>query len=71
MDDKIHVEDTIMVFEELLKAGLHEGAKVIQLYVLAEDCNQPDYFKLMYRLCASRGVGLFNGSQYQDSWGVG
>ncbi|KAJ9152925.1 hypothetical protein P3X46_026432 [Hevea brasiliensis] len=43
--------------------GLHEGAKVIekhtaQLCVLAEDCNQPDYVKLVKGLCADHGVGL-------------
>ena len=43
--------------------GLHEGAKVIekhaaQLCVLAEDCNQPDYVKLVKALCADHGVSL-------------
>lgn len=43
--------------------GLHEGAKVIekhtaQLCVLADDCNQPDYVKLVKGLCADHGVGL-------------
>ncbi|XP_065879149.1 small ribosomal subunit protein eS12-like [Euphorbia lathyris] len=46
-----------------LSRGLHEGAKVIekhaaQLCVLAEDCNQPDYIKLVKGLCADHGVGL-------------
>ncbi|OAY52696.1 40S ribosomal protein S12 [Manihot esculenta] len=46
-----------------LVRGLHEGAKVIekhaaQLCVLAEDCNQPDYIKLVKGLCADHGVGL-------------
>ena len=46
-----------------LARGLHEGAKVIekhaaQLCVLAEDCNQPDYVKLVKALCADHGVGL-------------
>ncbi|KAF2301503.1 hypothetical protein GH714_025192 [Hevea brasiliensis] len=46
-----------------LVRGLHEGAKVIekhaaQLCVLAEDCNQPDYVKLVKGLCADHGVGL-------------
>ncbi|KAG6787875.1 hypothetical protein POTOM_003920 [Populus tomentosa] len=46
-----------------LARGLHEGAKVIekhaaQLCVLAEDCNQPDYIKLVKALCADHGVGL-------------
>ncbi|WCJ40395.1 40S ribosomal protein S12 [Euphorbia peplus] len=43
--------------------GLHEGAKVIekhaaQICVMAEDCNQPDYIKLVKGLCADHGVGL-------------
>jgi small subunit ribosomal protein S12e len=29
-----------------------------QLCVLAEDCNQPDYVKLVKALCADHGVGL-------------
>ncbi|KAG9452577.1 hypothetical protein H6P81_005481 [Aristolochia fimbriata] len=46
-----------------LARGLHEGAKVIekhaaQLCVLAEDCNQPDYVKLVKALCADHGVSL-------------
>nr|XP_025670811.1 40S ribosomal protein S12-1-like [Arachis hypogaea] len=40
-----------------LARGLYEGAKVIekrtaQLVVLAEDCDQPDYVKLVKALCA-------------------
>ncbi|EEF40869.1 40S ribosomal protein S12 [Ricinus communis] len=43
--------------------GLHEAAKVIeknaaQLCVIAEDCNQPDYVKLIKGICADHGVGL-------------
>ncbi|OAY25447.1 40S ribosomal protein S12 [Manihot esculenta] len=43
--------------------GLQEDAKVIekhiaQLCVLAEDCNQPDYVKLVKGLCAGHDVGL-------------
>ncbi|KAL2539364.1 40S ribosomal protein S12-2 [Abeliophyllum distichum] len=43
--------------------GLHEGAKVIekhaaQLCVLAEDCDQPDYVKLVKALCADHNVNL-------------
>ncbi|KAL1364247.1 hypothetical protein AAHE18_03G203800 [Arachis hypogaea] len=39
-----------------LARGLYEGAKVIekctaQLIVLAEDCDQPDYVKLVKALC--------------------
>jgi small subunit ribosomal protein S12e len=46
-----------------LARGLHEGAKVIekhaaQLCVLAEDCNQPDYPKLVKALCADHNVKL-------------
>ncbi|KAF4353751.1 hypothetical protein CsatB_013028 [Cannabis sativa] len=43
--------------------GLHEGAKVIekhaaQLVVLAEDCDQPDYVKLVKGLCADHNVNM-------------
>lgn len=46
-----------------LARGLHEGAKVIekhaaQLCVLAEDCDQPDYVKLVKGLCADHNVSL-------------
>lgn len=46
-----------------LARGLHEGAKVIekhagQLCVLAEDCDQPDYVKLVKALCAEHNVSL-------------
>ncbi|KAF3948921.1 hypothetical protein ACB098_01G326200 [Castanea mollissima] len=46
-----------------LARGLHEGAKVIekhaaQLCVIAEDCNQPDYVKLVKGLCADHDVKL-------------
>uniref|UniRef100_A0A2P2LC60 40S ribosomal protein S12 n=1 Tax=Rhizophora mucronata TaxID=61149 RepID=A0A2P2LC60_RHIMU len=46
-----------------LAKGLHEGAKVIEkhaaeLCVLAEDCDQPDYVKLVKALCADHGVSL-------------
>lgn len=46
-----------------LVRGLHEAAKVIekhaaQLCVLAEDCNQPDYQKLVKALCADHNVSL-------------
>lgn len=46
-----------------LSRGLHEGAKVIekhaaQLCVLAEDCDQPDYVKLVKALCADHNVSL-------------
>ncbi|KAH7547470.1 hypothetical protein FEM48_Zijuj01G0313500 [Ziziphus jujuba var. spinosa] len=43
--------------------GLHEAAKVIekhaaQLCVLAEDCDQPDYVKLVKALCADHNVNM-------------
>ncbi|XP_050235246.1 40S ribosomal protein S12 [Mercurialis annua] len=46
-----------------LVRGLHECAKLIeknsaQLCVLAEDCNQSDYVKLVKSLCADHNVGL-------------
>lgn len=46
-----------------LVRGLHEGAKAIekhaaQLCLLAEDCNQPDYVKLVKALCADHDVHL-------------
>lgn len=48
-----------------LARGLHEGAKVIekhaaQLCVLAEDCDQPDYVKLVKALCADHNVNLIS-----------
>ncbi|KAK6121162.1 hypothetical protein DH2020_045083 [Rehmannia glutinosa] len=46
-----------------LARGLHEAAKVIekhaaQLCVLAEDCDQTDYVKLVKALCADHNVSL-------------
>ncbi|KAL6507056.1 40S ribosomal protein S12 [Orobanche hederae] len=46
-----------------LVRGLHQSAKVIekhaaQLCVLAEDCDQPDYVKLVKALCAEHNVNL-------------
>lgn len=43
--------------------GLHEAAKVIekhaaQLCVLAEDCDQQDYVKLVKALCADHNVNM-------------
>ena len=48
-----------------LARGLHEGAKVIekhaaQLCVVADDCNQPDYVKLVRALCADHNVSLIS-----------
>ncbi|KAK2646769.1 hypothetical protein Ddye_021964, partial [Dipteronia dyeriana] len=48
-----------------LARGLHEGAKIIEkhaalLCVLAEDCNQPDYVKLVKGLCADHNVSLIS-----------
>lgn len=48
-----------------LSRGLHEGAKVIekhaaQLCVLSEDCDQPDYVKLVKALCADHNVNLIS-----------
>lgn len=46
-----------------ISRGLHEVAKSIekhsaQLCVLAEDCDQPDYVKLVKALCADHNVHL-------------
>eukprot|EP00889_Picochlorum_renovo_P004581 jgi/Picre1/31611/NNA_006963.t1 len=46
-----------------LSRGLHEASRAIergqaQLCVLADDCNQPDYKKLIEALCAEQGVNL-------------
>ncbi|KAK9715801.1 hypothetical protein RND81_06G190500 [Saponaria officinalis] len=46
-----------------LARGLHEGAKAIEkhgahLCLLAEDCDQPDYVKLVKALCAEHNVNL-------------
>lgn len=46
-----------------LVRGLHESAKAIekhaaQLCVLGEDCNQPDYVKLVKALCGEHNVNL-------------
>ena len=46
-----------------LVRGLHECAKVIekhaaQLCLLAEDCDQPDYVKLVKALCADHNVEI-------------
>lgn len=48
-----------------LVRGLHEGAKSIEkhaalLCVLAEDCDQPDYTKLVKALCADHNVNLIS-----------
>jgi len=46
-----------------LVKGLHQAAKAIEkhaalLCVLAEDCDQPDYTKLIKALCADHNVNL-------------
>lgn len=46
-----------------LSRGLHEASRAIergeaQLCVLADDCNQPDYKKLIEALCAEQGTSL-------------
>ena len=46
-----------------LSRGLHEACRAIergqaQLCILADDCNQPDYKKLIEALCAEQGVNL-------------
>ena len=48
-----------------LSRGLHEGAKAIekhtaQLCVLAENCSQPDFTKLVQSLCAEHNVNLIS-----------
>ena len=45
--------------------GLHEAANAIEkhaveLCVLAEDCNQPDYTKLVQALCSEHNVNLIS-----------
>ncbi|KAG1660134.1 hypothetical protein FOA52_003794 [Chlamydomonas sp. UWO 241] len=45
--------------------GLHEAARAIekgeaQLCILSEDCNQPDYTKLITALCAEHNVNLIS-----------
>eukprot|EP00877_Chromochloris_zofingiensis_P005384 jgi/Chrzof1/14847/Cz09g18090.t1 len=48
-----------------LSRGLHEACRCIekgeaQLCILAEDCNQPDYKKLIEALCAEHNVNLIS-----------
>ncbi|EFJ41382.1 component of cytosolic 80S ribosome and 40S small subunit [Volvox carteri f. nagariensis] len=48
-----------------LSRGLHEACRAIekgqaQLCILAEDCNQPDYKKLIEALCAEHNVNLIS-----------
>jgi len=48
-----------------LSRGLHEATRAIekgeaQLCILAEDCNQPDYKKLIEALCAEHNVNLIS-----------
>ncbi|KAL0454458.1 UNVERIFIED_CONTAM: 40S ribosomal protein S12 [Sesamum latifolium] len=58
-----------------LARGLHEAAKVIekhaaQLCVLAEDCDQADYVKLVKALCADHNVSLITVPSAK-TWRVG
>ncbi len=48
-----------------LARGLHEAARAIekgqaQLCILADDCAQADYLKLIKALCAEHGVSLIS-----------
>jgi small subunit ribosomal protein S12e len=48
-----------------LARGLHEAARAIekgqaQLCILADDCNQPDYVKLIQALCTEHNVNLIS-----------
>ena len=58
-----------------LARGLHEAAKAIekhtaQLCVLAQDCNQPDYTKLVEALCDEHNVNLIHveGAKKLGEW---
>ena len=51
-----------------LSRGLHETTRSIekgqaQLCILAEDCDQPDYKKLIEALCAEHNVNLISVSE--------
>ncbi|PSC68919.1 40S ribosomal S12-like [Micractinium conductrix] len=53
-----------------LSRGLHEAARAIergqaQLAILADDCNQPDYKKLIEALCAEQSVNLISVPEQQ------
>lgn len=53
-----------------LSRGLHESARAIergqaQLAILADDCNQPDYKKLIEALCAEQSVNLISVPEQQ------
>uniref|UniRef100_A0A6N2MKR9 40S ribosomal protein S12 n=1 Tax=Salix viminalis TaxID=40686 RepID=A0A6N2MKR9_SALVM len=57
--------DLMTALQLVLRKSLAHGAKVIekhtaQLCVLAEDCNQPDYVKLVKALCADHKVNLLS-----------
>jgi small subunit ribosomal protein S12e len=48
-----------------LSRGLHEATRAIergeaQLCILADDCNSPDYKKLIEALCAEHNVNLIS-----------
>ncbi|KAF7806517.1 40S ribosomal protein S12-like [Senna tora] len=58
-----------------LVRGLHECAKMIEkhaahLCVLAEDCDQPDYVKLVKALCADHNIKLMTvpGAKTLGEW---
>ncbi|XP_003741016.1 40S ribosomal protein S12 [Galendromus occidentalis] len=66
-------KDVTQALQEVLKIashrrglakGLHEVAKVLgegraHLCVLAQNCDEPAYVKLVEALCAERGINLF------------
>lgn len=54
-----------------LSRGLHEVVRALekgqaQLVVLAEDCNQPDYKKLVEALCAEQSANLLSVKEAQQ-----
>ena len=54
-----------------LSRGLHEVVRSLekgqaQLVVLAEDCNQPDYKKLVEALCAEQSANLLSVKEAQQ-----
>ncbi|MBA0612163.1 hypothetical protein Godav_012802 [Gossypium davidsonii] len=54
-----------------LARGLHEAAKAIEkhnahLCVIADDCDQPDYVKLVKALCADHNVKMLRAPSAKD-----